>query len=394
MKLKYILFSLCLLGGLMSCASETELNSLKNNTSESKTRLSLRLFSQANPVTKADGLDGESNINNLTAFVFNAETNELVSITSDPAVNAQYECEMLDIEAGPFPIRLVLISNAPLDVLQAIRSYQELDNTLALLSDQKRTNLTMSSAMLTTISPLFEGDNYIGFEEKYNVDEMDDPILITRLAARLDISLIETRFTRQELAGRAVTIHSVQYDKIKTASSFFSIGEWGAVGIDGHWGQTALIPTSYVITNDRPVTGIENEFNHYVMENLTPATGDETSILVHATLEGNDEYQAETRVFRAIINANGIQNGYDHNLIRRNYVYRLSLTLADNSFTGIPVEPENPDPVDPEPENPNPEPEPEPEPEIPTPEPEDDKLVIKVTVLPMEEEPGEEGIWD
>ena len=58
----------------------------------------------------------------------------------------------------------------------------------------------------------------------------------------------------------------------------------------------------------------------------------------------------ETKIFTAVINAGGLQNGYDHNFIRRNYVYRLRIYFDGESFDNIPVTPDPGPGPDPEPE--------------------------------------------
>ena len=73
-------------------------------------------------------------------------------------------------------------------------------------------------------------------------------------------------------------------------------------------------------------------------------------IAVKATLRGNSSYQDHTKIFSAVINAGGLQNGYDHNFIRRNYVYRLRIYFDGESFDNIPVTPDPGPGPDPEPE--------------------------------------------
>ena len=90
---------------------------------------------------------------------------------------------------------------------------------------------------------------------------------------------------------------------------------------------------------------------------------DHTRIAVRATIEGDSSYKAQTKIFTAAINTNGIQNGYDHNYVRRNYVYRLNLYIDGDSFDNTPVDP-TPDPT------------PEPEPEV-----DDASLYIAVQVV-------------
>ena len=45
-------------------------------------------------------------------------------------------------------------------------------------------------------------------------------------------------------------------------------------------------------------------------------------------------YEAETKIFTAVINRNGLDRGYNHNYVKRNYVYRLNVTFGDTSFDG------------------------------------------------------------
>lgn len=40
----------------------------------------------------------------------------------------------------------------------------------------------------------------------------------------------------------------------------------------------------------------------------------------------------ETKIFTAVINRNGLDRGYNHNYVKRNYVYRLNVTFGDTSF--------------------------------------------------------------
>ena len=77
---------------------------------------------------------------------------------------------------------------------------------------------------------------------------------------------------------------------------------------------------------------------------------DHTMIAVKATLQGNSSYQDHTKIFTAVINAGGLQNGYDHNFIRRNYVYRLRIYFDGESFDNIPVTHAGDLDFDPEPE--------------------------------------------
>ena len=57
------------------------------------------------------------------------------------------------------------------------------------LSSQAQTNLTMSSQAIVTKSALTGDDNYLGYEDlgDQNIDGISDPILLTRVAARVDL---------------------------------------------------------------------------------------------------------------------------------------------------------------------------------------------------------------
>lgn len=53
----------------------------------------------------------------------------------------------------------------------------------------------MSSQVIVTKSALSEEDNYLGYTDlgDQNVDGISDPILLTRVAARIDLVNISTR---------------------------------------------------------------------------------------------------------------------------------------------------------------------------------------------------------
>ena len=77
----------------------------------------------------------------------------------------------------------------------------------------------------------------------------------------------------------------------------------------------SLTGTSYVI---------------YVMENSDATTP--TSIQIRASLVNASGNVAQTKTFISPINLNGVNQGYGHNLIKRNYVYRVWITFGENSF--------------------------------------------------------------
>ena len=72
-----------------------------------------------------------------------------------------------------------------------------------------------------------------------------------------------------------------------------------------------------------------------------------TKVVVCATMEAKGQYLEQTKLLMAVINANGLTNGYDHNYVKRNYIYRVSLGFSGTSFKPItpplPPEPETGD---------------------------------------------------
>ena len=69
-------------------------------------------------------------------------------------------------------------------------------------------------------------------------------------------------------------------------------------------------------------------FNTYAFENSSADTSP-TLLVVKATLVETNQ----TKIFTSPVNRNGIQNGYDHNYLKRNYIYRLHVTFTDKSFS-------------------------------------------------------------
>ena len=87
----------------------------------------------------------------------------------------------------------------------------------------------MSSQVIVTKSALSEEDNYLGYTDlgDQNVDGISDPILLTRVAARIDLVNISTRFAGTPFAGREVRIDAVGIYNMKTKSYYFSEADWG-----------------------------------------------------------------------------------------------------------------------------------------------------------------------
>ena len=79
------------------------------------------------------------------------------------------------------------------------------------------------------------------------------------------------------------------------------------------------------ITDNTP--SLTPVFETYAFENSSSDT-DPTLLVVKATLVETNQ----TRIFTSPINRNGVLNGYDHNFVKRNYIYRLHVTFTETSF--------------------------------------------------------------
>lgn len=95
----------------------------------------------------------------------------------------------------------------------------------------------MSSQAIVTKSALTGDDNYLGYEDlgDQNIDGISDPILLTRVAARVDLVNIATRFASTPLAGRTVKIEGVGIYNVKTKSYYSArmVGSRGNLGCRG-----------------------------------------------------------------------------------------------------------------------------------------------------------------
>lgn len=312
--------------------------------------------------TDANELAGEANINNITAFVFNQDGSELLATPyyTDNITASDGIVTIANIPAKAAMAQIILIANAGSNAFGSVATYSDLESVLCKLDDQSQTSLAMSTQVIETTKPLVVGDeNYLGYTSmgENNINNISTPLELTRLAARLDVINVRTNFTAPEFRGRTVTIESISIANRKTASRYFSRDYWGEVMVADNLDNSETIAFNLEVNNE--TTLAEVLLSNYVMEN----DGSEapTELLIKATLSARSPYQAETRVFGAVINERG-STAYGHNNIKRNYVYKIALSFGDNSFEGK-QEPVDPDPTpDPDPD-PEPEPEPEPDPD-------------------------------
>lgn len=292
-------------------------------------------------------LTGEKSINNLTAIVFDATGKYLLGnpFRLENVGARDGSAKIIDIPAKATKAQIVIIANSPASILTGWTNYQTFSEKLAQLSDQSQDNLTMSTKLIVTKSELSAGDNFIGYENATNIDGLNDPIELTRLAARVEVVGVKTNFANSENVGRTVRIDSIYIENVKTASAYFSPEYWGAVFASGNLENSTNDALGQTLTDDTPVSSVI--WRKYVMENTEAANA--TKVVVRATILSSRKFEPQTKIFSAVINTNGLEKGYDHNYIKRNYIYRLSLTFGPNSFDSI-VPPSPPPPPDPTPE--------------------------------------------
>lgn len=284
-------------------------------------------------VTKAgdpNALKGEMYINNLAAVVFD-ETGTVLLGKAQENVNTQDgTAYLIDVPAKATKARIILLANLPSGVLDNVTTYDGFQSMLAELSAQSQANLTMSSQVIVTNNALVADDNYLGYESmgSENINGISSPLEVTRLAARVEIVGLHTNFAGSKLEGRTVRVEDVYIQNQKNASRYFSAGYWGAVVTTGHFGSSSKVTFNSLIDDNNPI--LTTSYRSYVMEN--DASEQATQLVVRATLLASQNYEAQTKTFYVTVNADGLANKYDHNFVKRNYIYRLNITFGKNSF--------------------------------------------------------------
>lgn len=290
---------------------------------------------------------GEININRLTAFIFNEDGTELLGSKTDTVGSADGEGKILDVPARSVKARIVVVANAPEHAFDGVQTLGDFREMQAELPSQTQQNLTMSTPEIVTDSPLAKDDNYIGFGGVDNVNGLGTPLALTRIAARIDVAKIAVDFKGTELNGRTVRIDGMYLAKAKSASLYASADHWGAVEVAGKlvYGTGAeqvagflsgveqpadyltRIPSGMTVQENAPV---KNACSFYTFENKADAA--HTTLVVKATLLAQSPWKAQERYFTAVVNPDGKALRYDHDYIRRNYVYRLNITFTGKSF--------------------------------------------------------------
>lgn len=288
-------------------------------------------------------LEGEMNINNLAVVVFD-ETGTLLlgNPVWEPASVIDGVATLTDVPVKATKARIVILSNTPKGAFDDVASFSDFQSRLATLSTQSQSNLTMSTWVVTTQKPLSEGDNYLGYASMgdANVNGIAEPVELTRIASRIDVLSMETEFAGTKLEGRRVRVDEVYIADRKTASHYFSEDYWDVVMAEANFDDGGAFPVGRVISDEQKIA--DTGFKQYVMEN--DASEKPTRLIVKATVLASGNYAEQTRLFAATINANGLSKGYNHNFIKRNYVYLLHVTFGGDSFENIDNPPTPPDP--------------------------------------------------
>lgn len=278
-------------------------------------------------------LEGEANINNLAVLIFTEDGSAVLGRKWE-AVQTEYAATLTNVPAKAAKARIIIVANVPESLINGVTSYNDFQEDLVDLASQSQTSLAMSSRVITTDKELLASDdNYLGYESmgSDNVNGISSPIMLTRVASRIDLVSMETNFAGSPLEGRSVRVEAVSINDMKTRSRYFSAAEWGAVEVDGNYASSPVVPLNATISDVSPVTN--TPYSHYVMENTD--TDNPTQIVVRATLLATATAPAQTKTFVSTINLNGTEKGYNHDLIKRNYVYRLWITFGKNSFDDI-----------------------------------------------------------
>lgn len=330
-QLKYFFLTGACLLACMACSKDDD-----NHTDGTLADATLRVdIKAAGTKTKAynpndlNELEGEANINNLAVVIFSEDGSQVLGSKLE-AVQAEHTAAITDVPAKAAKARIVIVANVPQSVINGITSYAGFQSALVDLSSQSQTSLAMSSRVIDTEKSLIAGDNYLGYTSMGadNVNGISSPIYLTRVPARVDLRTVDTKFAGTKLKGYSVRVEQVSLVNRKTRAHYFSEGEWGAVEAGGNQDSSPVVSLNTIVNDANPMTA--TRYVGYVMENSDTDTP--TAIQLRASLVSANGDVVETKTFVSAINQNGASLGYGHNLIKRNYVYRVWVTFGENSF--------------------------------------------------------------
>lgn len=335
MKLRNIIAIGLSLAALVSCSKDSQPINVKD-LKDAKVNISLKP-SLSGSNLKAGGddyaLDGETNINSVTVLSFSADGSQILvdPYWTDGMSTADDVTTILSVPTKATNALIAVLANVPENAFSGVTTYAAFQDRLAQLSDQSQTNLAMSAQVIAASAELAEGDNYIGYTSQTNINNINTPLELTRLAARIELVGATTNFdSKASLRGRTVRINSIYLANQKTASRFASTAYWGAVMAEGNLADGSPV----TVGQNLPIATVP--FRQYVMENTDE--NNPTQVVINATILASNGYQEETKAFAATVNENGTVlsgRGEAHKYVKRNYIYRLNISFGPNSFTGI-----------------------------------------------------------
>lgn len=141
---------------------------------------------------------------------------------------------------------------------------------------RRRESLTFSTQVVRTEQALVKGeDNLIGYTAGTNIDNLSTPLLLTRIAARVEMNTIETRFAGSLLEGKTVRIDHIALANVKSNSYYFSEGDWGKVEVPSRqanllYGAGVTEAASLFASGSYPSDYLGSDFNLTVTDN-TPS---------------------------------------------------------------------------------------------------------------------------
>ncbi len=338
MKLKQIIITACAAVFCVSCSNDSDFPGGKKPSGDATLSVAVKAsgFTQKTSKADANALAGELNINNLTAIVFDQTGNSLLGdpVRTTTVATTEGITTLTGIPVKAVIGQLLLIANAPDNLLTDLTTLTALQTKLAMLDDQTQTNLLMSSRLITTKQKFIDGENYIGFEDQSNVDDLNKPVELTRVPARVEVVSVTADLAGSPIAGRTIQVNRVFLQDMRTSSYLFSADYWGAVMFKdlNNLKSSTSVDIEQPVNDNLSISG--TPYRRYVMENTDQDRP--TKVVVVATILANDEYLEQTKAFSAVINPNGLTNGYDHNFVKRNYIYRLTVNFSGNSFSPVP----------------------------------------------------------
>jgi len=253
MKLKYLFLAMLATAGFISCSNEDDKVD-PNATYDAA--LTVSVAPSAETATKAstengtdDGSTDEQKVNTLTAFVFN-ESGNLVAVKDTTNAKEIKNIVVKATTAGT-PYQLFLVANLHNTALKSVTSLSSLKSSVASLTDEVESSLTMTSQVLNITVKGVEGErvcqNYVinqtgsikidteGGLNDYTALTSTGMIPITRLASRIQLDKLTVAFVGGNLEGAKFRLDSAYLVNVKSQSLY--LGDDLTTGTE-YWNAT------------------------------------------------------------------------------------------------------------------------------------------------------------